>query len=220
MKTGLNKEQALDLIKVLSHYLTLDDVVQAPTVHRTLGQLEKFVLYERKEEDDEKDEAVDCENEVGSREEDEEEPREQEAEASPTADDSGPEDDEDDPSDEERASDEDSLSLKADRVVDGSDLHYLKVIKGTIMASSVGEPGDLTTLEFEHGDRGEVDLLVDGVSVGPLIYVKRRSSELHVAARLSDDRSTWREWHRFSVSRYSKGWTDLLPLDELCEVRG
>lgn len=52
----LTKKQALDLIKVISHYQALDSrSVCAPTMHATLGSLERFVVSEEEIDDDDLD---------------------------------------------------------------------------------------------------------------------------------------------------------------------
>jgi hypothetical protein len=210
----LNKEQVLDLIKVLSHYDTLCGTsgVDAPSRRAIQGMLEDFILGEDKDDDDddlvegdddEEDEEDDGSSEIDPEEEDSEEPDEQE-------DDEGDEDD-----DEGDGDDEEDLDVEA--YVDRSDLHDLKVAKGKIISSSAGDPDDEVTLEFESlagGDAVICDLLVNGEAVGPITHVRRKGTELHVA----EDNSGERAWHRFHVARFPKGWADTLILDELCEI--
>lgn len=229
----LTKEQALDLIKVLSHYETLvgSSAIESPTRYATLGKLEEFVLSDDKEEDDddldsaeadddccdhaggdddEEDEEDDEEDEDSDDEEDEEESGESEDDEGDEADDEGEEADGDGDDDEEE-------ELDVDAYVLGSDLHDLKVAKAKIISSSVGDPDDEVTLEFEHtaGDSADVcDLLVSGEPVGPITHARRKGTELHVA----ENNGGSRNWHRFHVARFPKGWADTLPLDDLCEV--
>ena len=212
----LNKEQALDLIKVLSHYDTLIGTsgVDAPTLRATQGRLEKFVLGEddccdhAEEDDDEEDEEDEEADEDSASEEDEEESRK-------------PKDDEGDEADDESEEadgdgDDDEEELEVDAYVLGSELHDLKVAKAKIISSSVGDPDDDVTLEFENteDDNSSIcDLLVSGEAVGPITHVRRKGSELHVA-----ENNGGRTWHRFHVSRFPKGWADTLTLDDLHEV--
>lgn len=218
----LNKEQALDLIKVLSHYQALDTrSVCAPTVHATLGSLERFVVGEEEDldsgeaddccdhsdgDDDEEEQEDDEADEGSSEEEDDEESDEQEDDEGDEADDSG-----------EEADGEGDEELEVDSYGLGADLHDLKVAKGKIISSSLGDPDDEVTLEFENteGDDADVcDLLVNGDPIGPITHVRRKGTELHVAENNSGERS----WHRFHISRFPKGWTDALPLDDLVEI--
>lgn len=211
----LNKEQALDLIKVLSHYDTLCGTsgVDAPTLHATQGELERFVLGEDEEDeeetDDEEVEEDDEADEDSSEEEDDEESDESEDDEGDEADDEGEEDDGESDDDPEEELDVDAYAL-------GSDLHDLKVAKGKVISSSVGDPDDEVTLEFEHtedDDSSVCDLLVNGEPIGPITHVRRKGTELHVA-----ENNGGRTWHRFHVSRFPKGWADALSLDDLHEV--
>lgn len=220
----LTKEQALDLVKVLSHYQTLESTVDAPTVYATLGSLEKFLLGDNEDldsceaddccdhtdgDDDEEDEEDDEAGEGSSEEEDDEESDESEDDEGDEADDEGEEVD-------GEGDDEDELS--PDSYALGGDLHDLKVAKAKIISSSIGEPDDEVTLEFEFTAGGDddslCDLLVSGEVVGPITHVRRKGQELHVAENNSGERA----WHRFHVSRFPKGWADTLPLDELIEI--
>lgn len=224
----LTKAQSLDLVKVLSHYETL--VGDAGIAHVDVGglcaDLEDFVLngsdededaceaedcdHDHEGDDDEEDEEDEDSDEDDSEEEDSEEPDESEDGEGDEADDESEEADEEGDGDAEEELDADSYAL-------GSDLHDLKIAKAKIINSSVGDPDDSVTLEFEHteGDDADVcDLLVSGEPVGPIVYVRRKGNELHVAEGSDDDRT----WHRFSVPRFPKGWADALPLDDLVEI--
>ena len=59
------------------------------------------------------------------------------------------------------------------------------------------------------------NLLVGGEPIGPITHVRRKGTELHVAESVKHGS---RNWHRFHVSRFPKGWADALPLDDLVEV--
>lgn len=219
----LTKEQALDLIKVLSHYETLvgSCPIDSPTRYATLGSLQEFVLgededsceadddCEDEETDDEEDEEDDGEDEEDSSEEDDPESDESEDEEGDEADDAGEEDDDGSAAAEEEL-DPDAYAL-------GSELHDLKVAKAKVISSSVGDPDDEVTLEFEHteGDDADIcDLLVSGEPVGPITHVRRKGTELHVA----ENNGGSRNWHRFHVARFPKGWADALPLGDLVEI--
>ncbi len=209
----LTKEQALDLVKVLSHYQTLESTVDVD-VHGLCSDLEEFVLSteEDEETDDEEDEEDDEAGEDSSEEEDDEEPDESEDDKGNEADDEGEETDE--------CSVEAEAELGADIYVRGNNLHDLKVAKGKVISSSVGEPDNEVTLEFENTEGVGIDvcdnvcdLLVNGDPIGPITHVRRTGTELHVA-----DNNSGRTWHRFYVARFPKGWADELPLDNLAEV--
>lgn len=208
----LSKEQALDLVKILTHYQTLAPDGDVADAHGLCCDLEEYVLRgdeDEEETDDEEDEEDDGADEEDSGEEDAEEPDESEDEEGDEADDEGEEDDDEGPADEEE--------LDVDSYAYSGDLHDLKPAKAKIISSSVGDPDDEVTLEFEHteGDDANVcDLLVGGEPIGPITHVRRKGSELHVAESNSGERA----WHRFHVSRYPKGWADALPLDDLVEV--
>ena len=219
----LTREQALDLVKILSHYQTLAPDNGVGDADGLCSDLEEFVLSGSDEDDDaaedsddeegdddEEDEEDEDSDEDDSEEEDPEEPDESEDDEGDEADDESEEDDGEGDGDSEEELETDSYAL-------GRDLHDLKVAKGKIISSSVGDPDDVVTLEFEHteGDDADVcDLLVNGDPVGPIVYVRRKGSELHVAEGSDDDRT----WHRFNVSRFPKGWADVLPVDDLVEV--
>lgn len=224
----LTKEQALDLIKVLSHYQALDQRnVCAPTVHATLGSLERFVVGEEEEEDEDDLDSAEaddcCDHSHGDDDEEEQEDDEADEDPSEEEDDEESDEQEDDEGDEaddegEEADGEgDDEDLDVDSYALGADLHDLKVAKAKIISSSLGDPDDEVTLEFENteGDDADVcDLLVNGDPIGPITHVRRKGTELHVA----EDNSGERSWHRFHISRFPKGWTDALPLDDLVEI--
>lgn len=221
----LTKEQALDLVKVLSHYQALDTrSVDAPTVHATLGSLEKFLVGEEEDDDLDSGEADEdcCDHSDGDDDEEEQEDDEADEDSSEEEDDEESDEQEDDEGDEaddegEEADGEgDDEELDPDSYALGADLHDLKVAKATIISSSVGDPDDEVTLEFENTDGEDVnvcDLLVNGDAIGPITHVRRKGTELHVA-----ENNGGRAWHRFHVSRFPKGWADALPLDDLIEI--
>lgn len=208
----LSKEQALDLVKILIHYQTLAPCGDVADVHGLRRDLEKYILggdEDEEETNNEKDEEDDETDEEDSGEEDVEEPDKSKDGEGDEADDEGEEDDDDGLADEE--------ALCVDSYVYSGDLHDLKPAKAKIISSSVGDPDDEVILEFEHtdGDDANVcDLLVSGEPIGPITHVRRKGNELHVAENNSGERA----WHRFHVSRYPKGWADVLPLDDLVEV--
>ncbi len=204
---NLSKKLALDLVKILSHYQTLVDDGVADA-HGLCNDLEDFILGNDEDDDDNTDEGEDdeedardeSESEDVGEEEDEEESDEQEDEESDASDDEGAE------------VDKVGLVPDADAEVAAGDLHDLKPIKGKIIASSSGEVDESVTLEFEHDtEHDTVDLLLDGMFVGPLFRIKRTGDELHVL-----DGSY--KWHRFSVNKYPKDWQHVLPASKLLSV--
>lgn len=204
----LTKRQALDLVKVLSHYETSNEQVDAD-VRGLRCDLEDFVLAEEETTDEEADEEAEGEDEEAADEEDEEECSEQEDDEGDEADDASEETDEG--GDREEPS----------SYVGGDDLHGLKACKGQVISSSVGEPDDDVLIEFEHvaaGRETNVDVLInDGEDfIGPVTLIRRMGTELHLAEEL-DGALTW---HRFAVSRFPKGWANVLPVNELVGVDG
>lgn len=202
----LSKEQALDLVKILTHYQTwvLDSGVANA---RGLCRLfEEYILKgdEDEEETDEEDEEDDEAPEEDSGKEDAEKSDESEDEEG------------DEAHEDEEDSDEEELDI--DSYVFSGDLHDLKPAKAKIISSSVGDPDDEVTLEFEHNedDDGDCscDLLVTGEPIGPITHVKRKGTELHVAETSNGSRA----WHRFHVSKFPKGWASTLMIDELTKV--
>lgn len=203
----LTKQQALDLVKVLSHYET--STVQVDADVRSLRcDLEEFVLA-KEETDEEADEEGEGAGEEADDEEDEEERSEQEDDASDEADDAGEEAD-------EEGDDEEPTGY-----VRGDDLHALKPCKGQVVSSGVGDPDADVVIEFEHvscGRETNVDVLInDGEDfIGPVTLIRRKGAELHIAEELDGNVT----WHRFAVSRFPKGWADALPVNQLIEVDG
>lgn len=198
----LTKRQALDLVKVLSHYQTLDTQHAITNVWGLCGELEEFVLGEEEtsdedeEGDDEDEEAEEDADEDKSvdEEEDEEEPSEQEDDEGDEADDEGDEADEGS-----------NCCPECDGDADGGALHDLSPIRAKVIESSSGEKGEVVQLEFELDPKpGTVDLMIGGLYVGPLLCVKRTGTELHVLDS-SDD------WHQFSVAKFPKEWQKALP---------
>lgn len=210
----LSKEQALDLVKILAHYeVVTDSPIQDVDSSDLRRDLEEFILEgaEDCDEDccsDEEDDDEETEDDSDEEEEDSSEEDEEDDEESGEDEESSEEDDDDDPEEED---------LNADIYVLGSDLHGLKVAKGKIISSSAGDPDDEVTLEFENTEDDEAnvcDLLVDGQPLGPITHVRRKGKELHVAESNAGSRA----WHRFEVTKFPKGWADVLPLDQLAEV--
>lgn len=202
----LSKKQALDLVKILTHYQTLVPDGDIADVHGLRCNLEERVLNgdeDEEEIDDEEDKEDDGTDKEDSGEKDDEEPGEAEDEEDEEVDDGGPEDEE---------------KLDVDSYARSRDLHDLKPAKAKIIGSSTGDPDDEVILEFEHTGGDDVnicDLLVNGEPIGPITYVRRKGNELHIA----ENNRGKRVWHRFHVSRYPKGWADVLPLDDLVEVK-
>jgi hypothetical protein len=208
----LSKEQALDLVKILTHYQTLAPDSDVGDAMGLCSDLEEYVLHGDEDEDGDEEETDDEEDEEGeedSGEKDAEEPDESEDEEGDEADDEGEEDDD--------GGDPDEEELDVDSYAYAGDLHDLKVVKAKVISSSVGDPDDEVTLEFEHTENDDAnicDLLVSGEAIGPITHVRRKGTELHVAENNSGERA----WHRFHVARFPKGWADTLPLDNLVEV--
>lgn len=202
----LTKEQALDLVKVLSHYGTFTDVVNV-NVSGLCSELEDYVLSDgeevEEETDDEEDEEDTAAAEGPSGEEDEEEPREQEDDEGSEAASAG-----------EEADEQGDEELYPDCAVHASTLHDLKAVKAKVISSSVGDPDDEVRLEFEECD-SECDLLVDGDPTCRVQYVRRSGTELHVAELTEQG---LRNWHVFGVLKFPKEWTAALPVGELVEV--
>jgi hypothetical protein len=201
----ISKKDALDLVKVLTHYQTFDQLVNVD-VRGLCQDLEEFVLERDGEDDYEEDERDDEEVEEDDKEKDEEELDEQE----------DGESDEDDGEGEE-----DDGEGEAAYVTTGVNLSNLKRVKARVISTSDTdfEVDDPVTISFESDVySSDVNLIVETddlrSSIGPISYVKRMGSELHVAEGWQSSRT----WHRFGVSKFPKGWATELPLDELVEV--
>lgn len=111
-------------------------------------------------------------------------------------------DDEDDEADDEEGT-EDEQELEPDSSASGQELHNLKAVKSQGVA-----------LEFEGIDEDEgsrVYVLVDSYPEHIATHIRRLSKSISIR----DEFDTWRT---YNVSRFPKGWADLLPLGELVEV--
>lgn len=197
----LSRSQALDLVKVLSHYQTFDreTVLVDVDVDGLCRHLEDIVLNRDDEGDEEEDdEENDSEEADESSADDVEDPCEQEDDA--------PDDDVEEETDVSEVTPDDSSP-----VVSPGDLHELKPVRGRVIESSAAETGESFNLEFENFGVGQVDLLLDAAWVGPLSRVKRTGTELHVMD--SSD-----SWHRFSVSKFPKDWQRVLPIGDPLRV--
>jgi hypothetical protein len=201
----ISKQDALALAKVLhqhvdhcyasdsdksEHQETLEDLAERVDSYLVHGVEDDCCDDEREEEEEEDEEAEDDdEDEEDSSEEGDEEDDEDEGEG----DESSDSDDEDDDEDEEE-------DLSADAECASGDLHDLPAVKAKQGA-----------VEFEAVEEGDCDLLLDGGTEHSVTHLRRKAKELHV-------RDADGKWHVYNVSRFSKGWSALLPLDELVEL--
>jgi len=210
----LDKRQTLDLIKVLTHYEILtahhDDYSTPKVVEDVTNlreQLEDSLVDEEAADDDyETVDEADIEDVEDEDEEDEDDLGEEEE-------DSDEEDEEDDESeddgeeDEDSEDDEESEDPEADDTVSADDLHDLTAVRVT------DEDDKDLTIEFESRADGEADLIEqNGDAHERVRFVKRFAKELHVGH--GDDL----EWKVYTVKKFPKGWAQVLPVGELCEV--
>jgi hypothetical protein len=207
----INKEEALALAKVLhtqqgynpeeksDFEVTLADLaerIDSYLVHGDEDDCCDDVCEEEDpedEEDEEEEEDEEAEDDSDEEEDPAEEGDEEDDEDEGEGDESSDSDDEDDDEDEEE-------DLDADATCASGDLHDLTAAKAKQGA-----------VEFEAVEEGCCDLLVDGGTEHSVTHLRRKGKELHV-------RDDGGEWHVYNVSRFPKGWSKLLPLDELVEV--
>lgn len=218
----INKKDALALAKVLhqhvdhlhsclasgesksKHQDTLEDLAARVDEFLVCGDVDDDVcehdccVDEGEADDDEGDE------DLGEEEEDAGEEDEENDEESDEDKESSEEDDGDDPEVEE----EDELDPVS--FVYGSELHDLKPAKADEGSVEFELVEDANLDDGEEGDR--VDLLVDSyLKIEGVCHIRRKGKELHV-------HDSEGNWHVFNVSRFPKGWSDALPLDDLVEV--
>ena len=203
----LTKDQALDLIKILSHYETFDARVNTADLSGLCCDLETFVLSgdtdEEEDEDSEEDEDLD-------EEEDDEKPNEQEDE----------EDDESSEESEEDDGESEEDDIECDSYCYGSDLSTLKQAKARVVSSSFGDQDDEVTIKFEEDDEDcALVVSINGSTshqtyYSPVTHVKRTGTEVHVAVADHDDRTS----HRLGVTRFPKGWSTELPVGDLVGI--
>lgn len=116
------------------------------------------------------------------------------------------------------ARDERDADSATESYVLGSELHALSAIQATAIGSSWVQPDEEVTLEFEFTSGPGVnvtDLLVNGRAIDDVTYIRRtEENELLVAERYDGNLV----WHRFHVQSYPKGWTELLPVEDLIEI--
>lgn len=214
----LDKTDALLLVKLITIAAAHTELDECVTDLE--ARLDDFILNGNEDQDECEDE--DCCDSSDHCEEDDEESEEDEGDAEEASgeedeEESGEEEDEEDPKDSDD-DESDKEELETDGDVDAADLHELKPVKAVVVSSSQGDVDDEVTIEFEETetlDGTQCDLIVNGGQiVGPVTHVRRKADELHVAVGDSKNR----EWHRFSVSRFPKGWSDVLHLEELVEV--
>lgn len=192
------------------------------------ARVEQFLTGERVDTDEDEDEddwpssstsTVDYDDEVAAHDgesaekEDEESEEEDEDEAaeddSEEEEDSSSEEDEEDDEGEgegEESSEEDDAEdeLDAEFVVNHAelaDLGALKTSQGELTFVSVDG-----TLELHLEDDDSEAVEMDGPT-----HLKRFGKELHV-------RDADGEWEVYDVKRFPKAWTQLLPLEGLCEI--
>lgn len=202
----ITREQALDLVKVLSHYQTLGESVDVD-VHGLCASFEDYLLNEGEGYQDEEDEEDEGTYEKAPRKKNVEEPYEQEDDQGAEADDEGEEADSDNCSDEEGTE---------YRYVAGIELNNLKKVKATVIESSVNDANERVTLEFLTDEESNLDceLFVNGESACNVTYILRKANELHVA----EGRNRNVRWHTYHISKFPKGWVELLPLNGLIEI--
>lgn len=200
----ITKQQALDIVKVITHYELLT-ATQTPTsvlssyvtsapvraidnVSALKAQIEHFLLNGDNDEEDE------AEGKGSPTEEDEAKPCSEGKEGGTQAS-SG-----EDPSEEE---------FEVDGTVFNSDLNALTLVQGRIKTSSLGDPDDKVTLEFEDADFDRVDLVVNGGQrIEEIGFVKRTGNELHVAECTSGPGN--HVWHVFGVNKFPRDWLQLM----------
>lgn len=199
----LDKQDALALAKILHQHVgsalshTADKTEHQEILEDLAERIDEYLLSG----DEENEEDTECHKDCCEGDEDEES-EEDDAEGEESADE---EDEEGDEEEDEEEEDDDTEDLDTDHSVYGEELHDLRAAKS-----------DKGSLEFElveDAEDGErVDFLIDGLTTYEgITHVKRFSKELHVR---TDDG----EWHVYEVSRFPKGWADVLELDELVEV--
>lgn len=202
----ITKQQALDIVKVIAHYELLT-ATQTPTsvlssyvtpdparVVKDLLSLktpfEQFLLGDEGE-DDEKNEA---EGEIPFAEENEAQPCSESKESRTQASSGG-----------NRSEEEPEVDGSAFN----SDLNCLTLLQGRIKTSSLGDPDEKVTLEFEDADFDRVDLVVNGGDrIEEIGYVKRTGNELHVAECGGEPGN--HVWHVFGVNKFPRDWLQLM----------
>lgn len=103
----------------------------------------------------------------------------------------------------------------------GVELHPLKPAHATVISSSTYPANVEVMLEFETSitetivDRPEskTDLLVSGLPVDNVTFIRRVGSELHVAENLDGNMT----WHRFCILDLPSDW-EILPPNVLIEI--
>ena len=176
----LTKDQALELIKALSHYQIVCETTRVSCLGSSelLARLRTFVLDEPELGLDPVPEGV-----VLVR-------------------------------DDVNESDEIGCS-SAESTVLGMELHDLSAVQAIAVGSSVARPNDEVTIEFEHVTLNVTDMLVNGIPVNNVTFIRRtEENDLLVAERHDGSLA----WHRFHVQGYPKGWTELLPVEDLIEI--
>jgi len=209
----ITKHQALDIVKIIAHYELLT-ATQTPSsmlssyvtpeparVVRDLQtlktSLESFLLSN--ESDYEKSETKD---EDSSAETNEAQPCSQGKEGRTQA------------SSGKNCSEE---GLETDGCIFNSDLNSLTLLQGRIKTSSLGEPDEKVTLEFEDADFDRVDLVVRGSQrIEEIGFVKRTGNELHVAECAGEPGN--HVWHIFGVSKFPRDWLQLMGAGCLYQV--
>lgn len=209
----INKEEALVLAKILHQNLgpyglaAVDKSEFQEALEDLAARVDEFLVYGDEEEAEEheccdhgEEDDDEGDEDLGEEEEDSGEEDEEDDEESGEDEESSEEDDGDYPEDEEE-------ELNADSYVGGEELHALKSAK-----SSDGAVEFEHAVDDDHSDEDHVDLLVDGYTeLSNITHVRRKGKELHVRDGAGD-------WYTFSIPRFPKGWSDVLPLDELVEV--
>lgn len=199
----ISKEEALELVKILHPHTDFDGPKSSHqrVLEKIQDRLTDYLVNDDEEccdhEEEEGDDA-EAEDEYEDEEDSSEEGDEEDDEDEDEGKESSEEDDDDDSEDEEDS---------ADITVYGDELHALKAC-----TTSDG------ALEFEHvidedgEEEDQVDLLLDGaVYVEKVVRIRRKGKELYV---YDDEGSS----HQFDVSKFPKGWADLLPIGDLAEV--
>lgn len=215
----LSRKQALDLTKILSHYLTLGDSVNLIDVdfQELLAGLESYVLGDCDDLEHIVDDCSNCsvDNQYHDDHDDDSDNRTQDSEDE--HEDEDYEDEDDYEEDDEVSISERSASLNAElksaelTSISATDFHDLRGLLVTVVESPRLDEGEELELEFESDESEEkCDILLSGQPQGTLEIIRRDGCDIYLS-ETNEDESGHMEWHHLVTSRLPKQWSKLLP---------